>query len=101
MSWSNVEMNVIRWSEARGIIQNSTAWAQYIKAVSEIGELGDAILKKNLHMTKDGVGDTLVCLINVCAILGIDMTECLQQAFDEIKDRRGFLNKDGVFIKDM
>ena len=93
-------MKVIRWAEARGIIQNSAPWAQYIKAVSELGELGDAILKKDLHMTKDGVGDTLVCLINMCAILGIDMTECLAQAYDEIKDRRGYLNKDGVFVKE-
>lgn len=100
MGWSGVEMRVLRWSEERGIIKNSTAWAQYIKAVSEIGELGDAILKQDRRMIADGVGDTLVCLINVCAILDLDLTECLQAAYDEIKDRKGYLNKDGVFVKE-
>jgi hypothetical protein len=29
------------------------------------------------------------------------MTQCYQAAYNEIKDRKGFLNKDGIFIKDV
>lgn len=100
MSFKELEMAVIRWSEARKIIPNATPQSQFIKAVSEMGELADAINKRDLPGIKDGIGDTLVCLINVCALLDIDMTECLALAFAEIKDRRGTLLPSGVFVKD-
>lgn len=98
-SFRGLEMDIIRWSEARGIIQNSTVEAQFLKTVSEFGELADAINKGDEAGIIDGMGDTLVCLINVCAILDIDLTKCLESAYNEIKDRKGYLTKDGVFIK--
>lgn len=100
MSYNELELNIVRWSEDRGIIQNSDAKTQLLKAFEEMGELASGINKKDMALIKDGVGDVVVCLINVCAILDISITECLQIAYDEIKDRKGYLNKDGVFIKD-
>lgn len=100
MSFAEVEMNVVRWSEKRGIIQNSTSWAQYIKAVTEFGELGDAVLKKDRAATIDALGDVLVCLINIAAIEDVDLTKCLKAAYEEIKDRKGYMNKNGVFVKE-
>ena len=100
MTFKSLEMDVIRWSEERGIIQNSTSWAQYIKATSEMGELGDAILKKDRDAMIDGLGDVLVCLINVAAIEDVDLTQCLAAAYEQIKDRRGYLTKAGVFVKE-
>jgi NTP pyrophosphatase (non-canonical NTP hydrolase) len=99
-SYRELELQVVRWAEARRIIPNSTAQAQFLKAVSEMGELADAINKKDLAATKDAVGDTLVCLINMCALLDIDMVDCLALAYDEIKDRRGTLLPSGVFVKE-
>jgi hypothetical protein len=46
MSWAGTELEVIRWSEARGIIANSDSKTQLLKAVSEMGELADAIIKR-------------------------------------------------------
>jgi NTP pyrophosphatase (non-canonical NTP hydrolase) len=100
MSYNELELNILRWSEDRGIIQNSDAKTQLLKAFEEMGELASGVNKKDMALIKDGVGDVVVCLINVCAILDISITECLQLAFDEIKDRKGYLTKDGVFIKD-
>lgn len=99
MSFAEVEMDVIRWSEARGIIQNSDSKTQLLKALSEMGELADAITKRDRDGIIDGIGDVLVCLVNVAAIEDVDLTACLKAAFEEIKDRRGYLNKEGVFIK--
>ena len=31
---------------------------------------------------------------------GFDLLECLGNAYDEIKDRKGHLRPDGVFVKD-
>jgi NTP pyrophosphatase (non-canonical NTP hydrolase) len=100
VSYSELELQIVRWAEARGIIQNSDAKTQLLKAVSEMGELADAVNKKVMAGIKDGVGDVLVCLINVCAILDISVTDCLSLAYNEIKDRKGFLTKEGVFIKE-
>jgi hypothetical protein len=36
MSWGMTELEVIRWSEARGIIPNSTSLAQLSKAYEEM-----------------------------------------------------------------
>ena len=100
MTWNIVEMDVIRWSEKRGIIENSDSKTQLLKAFSEMGELADAINKRDRDGIIDGLGDVLVCLINVAAIEDLDLTRCLKSAYNEIKDRTGYLNKDGVFIKD-
>ena len=90
---------VEEWAEARGILTNGTATAQLLKTVAEVGELADAHNKMDKAAIVDGVGDILVCLINYCAIQNIDPVQCLAVAYDEIKDRKGFLNANGVFVK--
>lgn len=100
MTYRIVETEILRWAEARKIIPNSTPTAQYLKAVSEMGELADALSKNDMPAIKDAVGDTLVCMINMCALLDIDMVECLNGAWDQIKDRKGTLLPSGVFVKE-
>lgn len=99
MSWAMTELDVIRWAEARGIVANSDSKTQLLKAVSEMGELADAIIKRDRPAIIDGIGDVLVCLIVVGALEDTDLTKCLEAAYSEIKDRKGYLNKDGVFVK--
>jgi uncharacterized protein YabN with tetrapyrrole methylase and pyrophosphatase domain len=101
MSWSEYELKVIRWSEARKIIPNSTPTAQLTKAYEEMEELKHAIETNDRAGIIDGLGDVLVCLINVSALADLDLTECLVAAYDEIKDRKGYLNTEGVFIKEV
>lgn len=100
MTWNITELDVIRWAEKRGIIENSDSKTQLLKAVSEMGELADAIIKRDRPAIVDGIGDVLVCLIVVGALEDLDLTRCLESAYEQIKDRKGYLNKDGVFVKD-
>ena len=100
MSYAQVEMKVLQWSEARKIIPNSTPLAQATKAVEEVNELMDALLTNNREDAIDAVGDTVVCLINVCALLDVNLTDCLKAAYDQIKDRRGYMNEQGIFVKE-
>jgi NTP pyrophosphatase (non-canonical NTP hydrolase) len=100
MSYEMVEINVIRWAEARRIIPNSKPYTQLLKGFSEMGELADAEIKGNLPEIKDAIGDVMVCLINYCALKDISLTECLKGAYEEIKDRKGTLMPNGVFVKD-
>lgn len=171
---------VIKWGRDRGIQQNATPDAQWLKTISELGELADAVNKRDLDGIKDGVGDVLVTLIlfgdmyrhqrlsrelrgwvdhgesiadehagryidrrsaadlvgqlatsivyvgrrtparspgfdarqhqmywhkigrDLVALSikhGLTLRQCLQSAYDEIKDRQGVLTKEGVFIK--
>jgi uncharacterized protein YabN with tetrapyrrole methylase and pyrophosphatase domain len=99
MSWNIIEMDVIRWSEERGIISNSTSIAQYRKAQEEMHELHTALINRDRTGIIDGLGDVLVCLINVAALENVDLTHCLQAAYNEIKDRKGYLNAGGIFVK--
>ena len=86
------------WAMKRGIINNSTPLAQFAKLVSEIGELGDNIAKQ--RDITDDIGDCLVVL-NVLAIMNeTTLEECLKVAYNDIKDRKGYMNSNGVFIKD-
>lgn len=101
MSYSELEMKVVQWGEARGIVQNATALSQAIKTLEEVTELFDAINKKNLDEAKDAVGDIVVTLIMVCAVLDIDLVSCLELAYNEIKDRKGYLTKEGIFVKEV
>ena len=100
MTWNMIELDVIRWSESRGIIENSNSQVQLLKAFSEMGELSDAIIKRDMDGIVDGLGDVLVCLINVAAIEDLDLTHCLESAYNQIKNRKGYLNADGVFVKE-
>lgn len=100
MSYSEIEMKVIQWSEARKIIPNSTPRAQTIKAMEEIDELFSAIEQNDRIEAIDAIGDTVVCLINVCALLDVSLVNCLEAAYNQIKDRRGYMNEQGIFVKE-
>ena len=99
-SFSDVQNEIIRWSEARKIIPNSTPTAQLLKAFSEMGELADATAKQNRDEIVDAVGDVMVCLVNYCALADIDLVECMYVAYDQIKHRTGIMLPSGVFQKD-
>jgi NTP pyrophosphatase (non-canonical NTP hydrolase) len=98
-SFAELELEVIRWSEARKIIPNSTAQAQFIKLQEEVNELRDALLKNDMNETVDAIGDCTVVLLNICALLDVNFTDCLAHAYDQIKDRTGTMGKDGIFYK--
>ena len=100
MSYSDIEMKVIQWSEARKIIPNSTPVAQWKKAMEEMEELRDALYFEKLDDSKDAVGDVMVCLINICALLDINLVDCLKLAYEEIKNRSGYMNEEGIFVKE-
>ena len=100
MSYEQTELQVVMWGEKRGIIQNSDSKTQLLKAFSEMGELADAITKRDRDAVIDGLGDVLVCLTMVAAIEDVDLKQCFASAYDEIKDRKGYLNATGVFVKD-
>lgn len=88
------------WASDRKITQRSTSVAQLMKTVSELGELADATLKFDRDEVIDGIGDVLVTLIIYADMQGLDIEHCLKSAYEEIKDRKGHLTTDGIFVKE-
>lgn len=88
------------WAKAREIIPNSTPQAQLMKTFSELGELADATLKRDLYGVVDGLGDVLVTLIIYARLQGLSLEACLVSAYETIKDRKGTLTPEGVFVKE-
>ena len=74
MTFEEFKSNVEQWAEARGIYEHSTALAQALKAVSEVGELADAVIKDDKDALKDAIGDTAVCIVNAAKMIGADIS---------------------------
>jgi NTP pyrophosphatase (non-canonical NTP hydrolase) len=91
---------VEQWARDRQIIPNSTPIAQLMKTMSELGELADATLKNDSAGMIDGVGDVVVTLIIYCKLTGVTLPLCLGAAYEEIRNRKGTLTKEGVFVKE-
>jgi NTP pyrophosphatase (non-canonical NTP hydrolase) len=91
---------VEQWARDRQIIPNSNPQSQLMKTVSELGELADATLKNDRAGVVDGVGDVIVTLVIYAALQGVKLEDCLASAYGEIKDRRGHLTPEGVFVKE-
>lgn len=99
-TYQMLELEVIRWAEDRKIIPNSTPQAQLFKTVEELGELFGAVARGNKPKIEDGFGDVMVTLIIAAALLDVNLTNCLDYAHQEIKDRKGTLGTDGIFVKE-
>lgn len=66
---------VIEWARQRGILDQSTAQFQMLKATEEHGEMAGAILRGDRDELIDALGDQLVVAIVQCAQLGYDVGE--------------------------
>jgi NTP pyrophosphatase (non-canonical NTP hydrolase) len=91
--------SVLNWAADRNLIEGSTPQAQFLKTVSEIGELADNLNKRRYEAAKDDIGDVLVTLIIIAEQIGTDLDDCLEVAWQSIKDRKGVM-RNGVFIKE-
>lgn len=100
MAFQIDQLEVIRWAEARQIIQNSSALAQAIKTTEEVAELLKALSRGDMDEARDAYGDILITMIIGCAIADVDLEKCLHDSFQVIKPRTGRLTADGIFVKD-
>ena len=99
LDYQELSNNILDWANSKDLIKPDNQLKQYAKTVSEVGELGDALIKENHAEIIDAIGDIQVCLIILCAQLGVDSVECLESAYQVIKNRTG-QTINGTFIKD-
>ena len=91
--------NVKQWGDDKGLIKPENAPKQFMKIVEELGEIARADIKSNEAEVEDGIGDVFVTVILYALMKGKDPKECLNIAWNEIRDRKGKL-VDGSFIKE-
>lgn len=96
-SLDNLISLVLKWGRDRNLFENACAKTQALKTISEVGEFADNIAKG--RDCRDDIGDILVTLILQCEIQNTTLEECLEIAYDEIKNRKG-KTVNGVFIKE-
>ncbi|HIA7046199.1 TPA: MazG-like family protein, partial [Staphylococcus aureus] len=58
-----------------------------------------ALSRSDKEALKDGIGDTVATLIILAQQQGWTLEECLQYAYDEIKNRKG-KTINGTFVKE-
>lgn len=74
---------------------------QFAKLNEEVGEIAHELTRGNYDTTemKDSLGDVYVTLVGMAHHLGLDLSKCINMAYQEIKDRTGKV-VDGSFVKD-
>ena len=72
---------------------------QLQKLHEEVYELAEARIVNDFGAEVDAIGDITVVLIGYCLQRGLTLEQCLESAYDEIKNRTGKV-VDGVFVKD-
>ncbi|WP_333781040.1 helix-turn-helix domain-containing protein [Streptococcus thermophilus] len=91
------------WADERNL-KKADPKIQWMRITEEVGEIRDVLLKPtkfNEPQTalKDAIGDTLVTIIVLAHQLDLDVTECLNIAYEEIKNRKGKI-VNGTFVKE-
>lgn len=87
-----------KWAEDRNLTSADPS-KQALKLGEEFGELFEGLVKGNEDLTKDAIGDMYVVMTILSEQLGFTIEECIEIAYDEIKDRKGRMI-DGVFVKE-
>ena len=158
MEFSVFARFVQQWADEPGSLEHGTQEGQFLKLLSEYGELCDAHAKNDEAARIDAVGDVLACAVvlgadigdprleglymdpgeylhynllenlykyslartlnlgppeqlaplrdvvntlhSYCKASNLDIRQCMQAAWDEIKDRKGRMSEGGVFVKD-
>lgn len=96
------EQDIIAWATERGIFDpkhGSSKKRQADKTQEELNELFEAIECDNVIDAMDAIGDIMVTLAIQAHMWNLGLDECIEAAYQEIKDRKGQM-VDGLFVKE-
>jgi len=99
MNFEEIEKKVIEWGRERGILELHTPKPQLVKLEEEFNELKDSVNRNSTSEIIDAIGDMMVVLTMVSAIMGTNLTYCYSVAYNEIKNRKG-KTVNGIFVKE-
>ena len=99
MKFEELKENVEKWANDKDLIKFENRFKQFEKVVEEVFELKEEIIQDNKQNMKLEFGDVIVTLIILSKQLDIDFEDCLEQAYNKIKYRKG-KTIDGKFVKE-
>lgn len=99
MKFEVLKNEVELWAYNKNLLHYENRFKQFEKVVEEVFELKEEIIQDNKENMKLEFGDVIVTLIILSKQLGIDFEDCLEQAYNKIKYRKG-KTIDGKFIKE-
>jgi uncharacterized protein YabN with tetrapyrrole methylase and pyrophosphatase domain len=97
MKMNKLIEKVVQWHYDRNLIEGSTDKAQMGKLYEEVKELNESVYYNKSPV--DDIGDIIVVLINIAERNGLALEQCLEHAYNDIKDRKGKV-VNGVFVKE-
>ena len=99
MKLSNEFGPIREWAREKGIYEKGDLKTQTIKFYEEAGELAKAVLNEDTEEIIDAIGDSIVVLTSVAYFAGVNVEECINEAYSVIAKRKGKM-QNGTFIKD-
>ena len=100
-----LQADVLMWARDKDLLHIKNAPKQFMKFIEEVfefktemdtfnkvnsdSEFSNGYQKYIEHNLKLEMGDIFVTLIILCEQIGIDPEECLEMAYEKIKNRRG------------
>jgi len=94
----NIVSEVALWARVHGLDRPSISSKQLIKLMEEGGELSAAYNKGQQNKVIDSIGDIQIVLIILCMQLGLGYQMSLDEAYKQIKYRKGKMIN-GSFVK--
>lgn len=115
MNYQELEKLVLEWAKEKGILDKATPLAQAKKTLEEVNELFESCFAQDdgeetfinhkgkevntKEEIKDALGDILVTIIIGAELQGLKLEDCLESAYNVIKNRSGKMIN-GQFVKD-
>ena len=93
-----LKLLIEQWATDRNL-HTADSSKQALKLGEEYGELCEGLAKGKSDLIKDALGDMFVVMVILAMQEDLDITECVEMAYNEIKDRKGKMI-DGVFVKE-
>lgn len=89
---------IVKWGRDRKI---KNIDKQYIKVTEEVSEIAREIVRGNYDSNElfDAIGDSMVTLIILSDLLGMNPIDNLEEAYNEIRNRKGKVI-DGSFVRE-
>ena len=89
---------IYQWGRSKGIITPECIDRQFMKMVEEVGEVAECISKGKKDELALELGDVFVTLTLLARQNELELTDCVQKAYDKIKGRTGKLINN-TFVK--
>jgi NTP pyrophosphatase (non-canonical NTP hydrolase) len=102
MSITSTTYLIRQWGREKGIIGpegSATQLSQFSKLLEEANEFLAAYADGNQDEKVDAIGDCGVVLILLSELIGVPFEDCLESAYQVIKNRTGSM-QNGQFVKD-